>query len=343
MNKTVFITGATGLLGSHLALELLQNNYQVKALYRNEKSKEYVKTIFSYYVSNAQELYTKIEWIKGDLNDLFVLEDALKDVNDVYHCAGFVSLNKKDREKLFAVNAQGTANIVNACLANGKVNLCHVSSIAAINNADYKTALDETVFWKTKGNESDYAKSKYSGEREVWRGIEEGLNAVIVNPGVILASGFWNQSSGKIFPLCYKGQPFYTSGKAAYIDVLDASKIMIQLIQQQKYNERYILVEGNYDYKFVLDAIHTCFGKKLPSIKAEKGLLLLAQWGSKLKHLFSPNSEVITKEIAQALLSTQLYDNAKVKTQLSYTFVPFHTTLERICKDYLQNYSQKSS
>lgn len=342
MSKTVFITGATGLLGSYLTLALLQKNYQVKALYRNEKNKEYVKTIFSYYTPNATELFSKIEWIKGDLSELFLLEESIKDVNDVYHCAGFVSFNKKDREKLFTINAQGTANIVNACLTNGKVNLCYVSSVATINNADYKTVLNETVFWKTKGNESDYAKSKYSGEREVWRGIEEGLNAIIVNPGVILASGFWNQSSGKIFPLCYKGQLFYTEGKAGYIDVIDAANMMIQLMAQQKFNERYILVEGCYDYKLVLSSIHSLFGKKEPSIKAEKGLLLLAQWASKLKHLFVPNSEVITKEIAQALLNTQVYDNAKVKTHLNYTFTPFKNTVQRICQDYLQSMAKKS-
>jgi dihydroflavonol-4-reductase len=343
MSKTVFITGATGLLGSYLALELLQQNHHVKALYRHEKSKEQVKAIFSYYTSNAAAFFDKIEWIKGDLNETFVLEDALKDATDVYHCAGLVSFNKKDREQLYAINAKGTANIVNACLENGKVNLCYVSSIAAINNADYKAALNETIFWKTKGNESDYAKSKYSGEREVWRGIEEGLNAVIVNPGVILASGFWHQSSGKIFSLCYKGQSFYTMGKAAYIDVIDAARIMLQLMQQQKFSERYILIEGNYEYKFVLDTIHSLFNKKQPSIKAERGMLQLAQWGSKLKHLFSPNSEVVTKEIAQALLSTQLYDNTKVKTQLNYTFTPFGSTLQRICKNYLQDVSKKST
>lgn len=334
MSKRAFITGATGLLGSYLCLELLKQGYRVKALYRSENALKQLVNRFNALNEGAGDVFHKAEWIKGDMSDLFLLEDIIKDTDEVYHCAGLVSFDKKDRDNLYKVNAAGTATIVNACLLNKNVKLCHVSSIATINNADYKTELNETIFWKTKGNESDYAKSKHSGEKEVWRGIEEGLNAVIVNPGVILASGFWHQSSGKIFSISHKGVSFYTNGRAAYIDVNDVVKAMLLLLQNQKFGERYILVEGNYSFKEILETLHTNFGKKPPQLEAGKFLLRIAGWGTRIKRWFNPSTDIISREVKQALLNQQTFNNQKIKQLAQMTFTPLSESLHRICEDY---------
>jgi dihydroflavonol-4-reductase len=332
--KKIFITGATGLLGSYLCHELLSQGHKVKALYRNEASIQKLVNVFNTLNAGSGAVFNQAEWIKGDLTDMFLIEDAINDVDEVYHCAGLVSFDKKERDNLYKVNAAGTANIVNACLLKKDIKLCHVSSVAAINNAEYKTSLNEQVYWKTKGNESDYAKSKYSGEREVWRGIEEGLNAVIVNPGIVLASGFWEQSSGKIVSLAHKGISFYTEGVGAYIDVKDVVKAMLLLMEQQKFGERYILVEGNYTYKDVLDILHELFGNKKPGVKANKLLLQIAGWGSRIKHWFVPSADIITKEVITALLNKHQFDNSKIKSVQGFSFLPLIDSLKRVSEDF---------
>ncbi|MGZ4090066.1 MAG: NAD-dependent epimerase/dehydratase family protein [Bacteroidia bacterium] len=188
------VTGATGIIGSHVVLKLLQANKPVVAARQKNSDVAAVEKLFAYYTKESARLFQKIKWVEVDVCDIFSVEEALDGITIVYHCAGYISFDRRNREKLFKINEGGTANVVNACLLKN-VTLCHVSSIATINNLDYKDNLDETVFWKTSGRESDYAVSKYNAEREVWRGIEEGLRAVIVNPGVVLSPGFWNQSS----------------------------------------------------------------------------------------------------------------------------------------------------
>ena len=188
------ITGATGIVGAHVALQLLLQNKPVVAIKREGSDVSKTKKLFSYYTSEADVLFNKIKWINADLNDIYSLLDALDGIETVYHCAGFVSFNSKDNKQMHRVNSDGTANMVNACLEKNIKAFCHVSSIATLQNPDIKKNIDETVYWKSSPYASDYAISKYNGEREVWRGIEEGLNAVIVNPGIILSPGFWSQS-----------------------------------------------------------------------------------------------------------------------------------------------------
>lgn len=334
MNGKTLITGATGLVGSHLLIKLIREGLPVKALFRNETAREKTMRFLSAQIPAYLESLHNIEWVKGDVTDYYSIEEALIDVSNVYHCAGFVSFQKKDRSRLFAINAEGTANVVNACLYKGNIKLCHVSSIATINNADYKGNLSESVFWKTKGNESDYAKSKYSGEREVWRGIEEGLNAFIVNPGVILGAGFWEQSSGQLFSLCYKGQRFYTKGIATYIDVQDVINCMYQLMNKNVSAQRYILSEGNYSYKTILGYIHRSFNKKEPAREAGTLRLTIAAWASQAG-AWIHRVPTLNRAVINALQNTQTFSNEKIKTELGYQFIPVQESIVRICKQYL--------
>jgi dihydroflavonol-4-reductase len=246
------ITGATGLVGAHVALQLLQQNKSVVAIKRDVSDISKTKKLFSYYTSDANILFNKIKWVDADVCDIYSLLDALEGIETVYHCAGFVSFNSKDNKQMHRINAEGTANVVNACLEKNIKALCHVSSIATLQNPDITKNIDESVYWKSSPNASDYAISKYNGEREVWRGTEEGLNAVIVNPGIILGPGFWHQSSGKLIETCYKGNPFYTNGSSATIDAKDVASCMIQLTEKKEFSKRFVLIENNYSFKEIL-------------------------------------------------------------------------------------------
>ena len=336
------VTGATGILGSNLVFKLLQNNQSVVACKQKTSDIKKTEKLFSYYTSDYKNLFAKIKWIDLDVCDIFSIEEALEGITTVYNCAGFVSFNKKDKKQLYNINEKGTANLVNACL-HKKINaLCHVSSIATINNLDYKHTLNESVFWKTSGKESDYAISKYKGECEVWRGIEEGLNAVIVNPGVILSPGFWDQSSSKLFSKCYNGNRFYTTGMAGYVSATDVAEAMIQLIDKRKFANRYIVIENNYSFQTILNHISTEFKKQNPSIKATKFLLNLARFSEGFLSIFKNKPPVITKSLIDSAFNTQLFSNTKLLNDLDYKFTPITLVSSQICRHYLNDKKAKA-
>jgi nucleoside-diphosphate-sugar epimerase len=329
------VIGATGILGSHVVLKLLQNNQPVIAAKQKTSDLKKVKQLFSYYCKNADKLFEKIKWVQIDIQDIFSIEDALDGIKTVYNCSGFVSFDKKDKKKLFKINDTGAENIVNACIYKKIDALCHVSSIATINNSDYTLPLTETVFWKTSGKESDYAISKYNGEKQVWRGIEEGLNAVIVNPGIILSSGFRNQSSSKLFDACFKGNKFYTTGISGYIAAEDVASVMLHLINNRMFSNRYILIENNLSYKDIFGAIQENFHKHKPIIKAGKVLLKTAQIADALKCIVLKKPRQITQPLIHSALNTQTYSNAKIKGVFHEPFSPVYQVIKKICLDYL--------
>jgi dihydroflavonol-4-reductase len=324
------VTGATGLLGSHVVLKLLQQGKAVVAAKQEKSNTERVRKVFSYYVPNADELFARIKWVNIDVRDHFSIEDALDGIKAVYHCAGFVSFQNKDHEKLKQINEVGTANIVNACLEKNIEVLCLASSIATINNNDYLGQLSEKVFWKTSGKESSYAISKYNAEREVWRGIEEGLNAVIVNPGVILAPGFWDQSSGKLFDFCRKGNLFYTDGSTGYVTATDVAEVMVQLVDKKLYNERFIVNEGMYSYKTVFTLIQNEFDKQAPKIKSSKFLLHSGRIADGLLSRLTGKDRILTKDIINSALGHKDFSNQKIKNTLSFEFTPIPQAIKFI-------------
>lgn len=332
------VTGATGIIGSHVVLHLLKNNLPVKAGKQKGSDVSKVKRLFEYYSQGA--LFEKITWVEMDICDIYSIEDALENVTNVFHCAGFVSFSKKDRKKLLTINATGTRNVVDACLFKKIGALCHVSTIGTINDVDHPSPLNETVFWKTSGRESDYALSKYNAEREVWRGMEEGLNAVIVNPGVVLSPGFWDQSSSRIFANCYNGNKFYTGGLTGYVTAPDVAAMMVALIEKRLFSGRFILVENNYYFKEVFDMIHCNFERPLPSIKAPRWLLNLAKMLESIAIIFTGKEPLMSKALINAAFNSQTFSNTRVKETLKMNFTPITEFLGEICQHYVSDRSK---
>lgn len=331
------ITGATGLIGAHVALQLLQRHEPVIAIKRSGSDVLKTKKLFSYYTPDAEALFNRLKWVDADINDIYSLLDALEGVETVYHCAGFVSFNRNDRKQLHQINAEGTANVVNACLEKKGVVLCHVSTIGTLQNPDITSNIDESVYWKSSPLASEYAISKYNAEREVWRGIEEGLQAVIVNPGVVLGPGFWNQSSGKLISTSYKGTAFYTNGGSATVDARDVAYCMIELVKKKEFNKRFILIENNHSFKTVLSLVHKALGKKEPSMEAGKSLLNLGRWLDALWCAITGKNQTITKETVVAALSNNSFNNTRIKQTLGFEFTSLASTADFVGKAFLND------
>ncbi|HMC01306.1 MAG TPA: NAD-dependent epimerase/dehydratase family protein [Flavobacteriaceae bacterium] len=332
----VLVTGGTGLIGSHLLYKLIKNNEPVKAIYRTEKKLKIVEKVFSYYTENHKTAFEKIEWIKSDLLDIPSLTDAFKDVTYVYHCAAFVSFEPDKYHLLRQTNIEGTANIVNLCIANNIKKLCYVSSIAAVGEANKNGEITETSEWDKEVDHNVYAITKYGAEIEVWRGSQEGLDVVIVNPGVVLGAGIWRYGSGSIFTRVFKGNPYYTKGTIGLVDIEDVVNIMINLIESDIKNERFILIAENWTYKQFLQTIAKNLNVKLPNKEAKKWQLQMSWRLDWLIHKLKGRRRRLTKQLARTLVTEKFYSNDKITSSINYTFKPVEESITEVSQVFLK-------
>lgn len=315
----ILITGATGFLGSELAQQLTAQGKKVRALKR-ETSK-----IPQILLNNQL-----VEWVVSDLNEPETLADAFEGVTQVYHCAAFVSFDPKEKKKLFKINIEGTSNIVNLCVEHS-ARLVHVSSVAALGNAKPGEEITEKHFWEYDKTVHGYAISKYEGEMEVWRGIAEGLDAVIVNPSVIIGKNAGTDGSGAIFDLVKGGLKFYTDGASGFVDVEDVAKAMILLMDSEVTEERFTLSAENINYKDLFTHIAQNFGIKPPNIEAKPWMLGIAWRMAKLASLFTGKAPSLTKDSAKSSFNHSYYSNQKIKNTVPITFKPLSVSIAEVC------------
>ncbi|BAX80248.1 NAD-dependent epimerase/dehydratase family protein [Labilibaculum antarcticum] len=331
----ILVTGGTGLVGSHLLFDLLSKGNKVRALKRENSNIEFVRTTFTYYSNNANELFKSIEWIDGDMMDPFSLEDALKDIEDVYHCAALVSFQKENRKNMQDINVEGTRNLINACLEANIRKFCMISSVAALGSPEEgENSVTEKTPWSPEEKRSGYSASKFRSELEVWRGIEEGLNAVIVNPSIILGPGQWDKGSSLLFKTVAKGLKYYTKGITGYVDVRDVSRSMIELMESDVVNERFILNSDNCSYEIIFKTIAKYLGIASPQKYAGRKLTELAWRLAYLKTIFLFKPAVLTKETARASHNIKYYSNRKIKEALNFEFIPVEKSIEDTLKHY---------
>jgi nucleoside-diphosphate-sugar epimerase len=316
----VFVTGGSGLVGSHLIEQLVRDGKRVKALYRSEVP--------------AVAGKEKVEWVKGDILDLTSLEQGMEDVELVYHCAAIVSFDPKQKHKMLTTNIEGTANVVNTALNSGVKKLCYVSSVAALGGIRDGRKIDESSIWTEETSDGNYGKSKYLSELEVWRGIGEGLNAVIVNPVIILGAGNWNDSSTKIFKSVYEEFPWYSEGVNGFVDVKDVVKAMIQLMESNITAQRFILNAEDHTYKDIFIMIAKAFGKKPPHKKVNPFIAGVVWRLEALKSMLSGKEPLVTKETAKNALAQAIFDGSKINRFLpSFSYTPISETINRSCKE----------
>ena len=333
----ILVTGGTGLLGSHVLLNLLEKGLTVRAIYRTENKRQSVKKIFEYYNPEGAQLWSRIDWVKGDVLDLDELGSALEGVTQVYHCAAAVTFLPADREYMHKVNTEGTANVVNLCLEQPDIRLCHVSSVAAIGRDGSETMISEKNEWTDSHHNAAYAISKHNAEMEVWRGTIEGLNAFMVNPSLIIGPGDWEQSTGTMFKRAWKGLPFYTRGGNCFVDVRDVAEIMVRLMDSGVRNERFIIGAENRKFKDVFERICQNFDRRPPRFEATPLMTGITWRMEKTISLLTGKKPFITKEVAHHALQLNRYDNTKLLAALpDFTYRNLNGTLDFVCRIYMR-------
>jgi dihydroflavonol-4-reductase len=319
----IAVTGANGLLGSFLVRRLLQENTPFVALKRAQSD-----------LSLLQDVASQIQWRDADINDPLSLQDAFQDVEGVIHTAAVVSFNPRDKKKIFEVNVEGTRNVVDACLGSGVKRLLHVSSVAALGRTKGQSVTTENNKWVASPLNSTYGESKYLAELEVFRGEEEGLSTIIINPSVILAPANWNNSSARLFRYVWDEKAFYIDGSLNYVDVRDVVNVMLPLYNSTARADRFIVNAGNISFKEFFDKIADHFSKKSPSIKLNKDVLgFIARMEAWRSAIFR-TEPMITRETARLADTFFWYDNQKVKKALGVEFQSIEATLAWCCSHY---------
>lgn len=313
------ITGGTGIVGAHLLLERAEQGL-VRALFRKGSDRSIVEKVFQHYRADADVLLQRIEWAEGDVIDTDALAEAMQGIQHVYHCAAIVSFDPRDTGAMDRVNVGGTANVVNAALEAGVERLCHVSSTAAIGSAPAGVLRDESLPWLGGKNISAYAVSKYEAEMEVYRGIAEGLQAVIVNPCIVIGPGAPGRSSMTLMERLHRGTRFYPPGSNAMVDARDVAACMVQVLKQAPSGERFLLVGENIAYREAFEIFSKAFGKEPPSFALRAWMLHSAWRIERVRSWLSGSTPFVTKATAHSALIERGYSAKKVEALLGRRF-----------------------
>ncbi len=321
----ILVTGGTGFLGSYIIKQLVEKGYAVRAIRRSSK--------LPFWIS--KKIIDAVEWMDGDVLDVVALQDAMEGVDTVIHSAAIVSFAKKDRKEMYQVNVEGTANVVNMALEKNVRRLIHISSVAALGRSENGGHVNEEKKWEESKANTHYGKSKFKAELQVWRGISEGLEAVIVNPSTILGYGDWSSSSCAIFKSIYYGFKWYTPGINGFVDVDDVARATILLLESTINEERYIVSGDSWSFQKLQNTIADGFEKKRPYKQTTPFLLSVAWRMEKLKSLFTGKKPLLTKESANVAQSKTWFDNDKILAVLpGFTFTPLEETINKACQLY---------
>jgi len=324
LNK-VLVTGGTGFIGAYIIKELVDKGYHVRAIRRSNK--------LPFFIS--PDILNKVEWVTGDVLDVISLNEAMQGVDAVIHSAALVSFDKKERKQMYNTNVDGTANVVNLALENGIKKLVHISSISALGRTATGEKVNEEKKWLNSKLNSHYGISKNKAEMEVWRGMGEGLDAVIINPSTVLGFGNWHDSSCAIFKNSYKGFPWYTNGVNGFVAVEDVAKVAVLLMESNITEERFIINHENWEFKKLFDAIADGFGQKHPKWQATPFLSSIAWRMEKVKSFLKNAKPLLTKETARIALSKTYWQNDKILKALpEFSFMALEPCITKACKNY---------
>lgn len=335
----ILVTGGTGLVGSHLLVELTRRGYEVVALRRESSDVQAVQRIFAHYA--LADLFDRVEWRVGDVTDPFSLAASLEGVSAVYHTAAMVSFVKDDHEQIWNVNVNGTTNLVEAILATGRdIPLCHVSSIGAVGHTTDGSLIDEETPFQSDSERTVYSQSKFRQEMEVWQGVERGLKAVVVNPGVVLGPCTDKRSSGLIVDTMSRGTKYYTEGSTGYVDARDVAHAMVDFMEGKHFGERFILVGENSSVRNLQNLMADALGHKRPVKMASKALLRLAASLLHVRSWFTGEYRSLTKESIGAMGGVREYSSNKAINTIGITFTSLDDAVDNMVSFHKHNNSK---
>lgn len=323
----VLVTGGTGFIGSYIIKNLVEKGHSVRAIRRSSKLPFYI----------PEEILNRVEWVDGDILDIVSLNDSMKGIDAVIHSAAIVSFSKKNRQQMYQVNVEGTANMVNTSINHNVKRFLHVSSIAALGRTIKPALVTEEKKWEENQNNTHYAISKHHAEMHVWRGLAEGLEGVIINPSTVLGFGDWHQSSCAVFKNVYKEFPWYTTGINGFVGVEDVAETAVQLLFSEITQKRFIINTENWSFQHLFNTIADNFHRRRPYKEATKTIGEIAWRIERLKEMITGKKALLTRETAKIAHSKTSFDHSAVlKILPGFQFTPLEIVIKNSCQKYLE-------
>ncbi len=338
----ILVTGGTGLVGSHLLLELISSGKSVRAIHRKNSNLLSVKQVFSYYLpkEEADHSFNQIEWIEADLLDIPALTNAFQEITTVYHCAALVTFNSSKAKALRKVNIEGTANIANLCIANKIEKLCYISSIATLGSNPGEKFVTEDYSWQPEKDHTDYAISKHGAEIEIWRASQEGVPVIILNPGVIIGPGFWNKGSGTLISKVAKGLKFKFPKITGFVGVNDVVLAAVGVMNSSITNEQFIVVAENLKFDKVLEMTAEGLSKAKPAINLKPWMIYAGWILQSLGNLFFGMDKNLNSGDHKNLFEDTFYSSSKLKSKLNFKFIPIQQVITETTAIYKEEFSR---
>jgi dihydroflavonol-4-reductase len=339
----VFVTGASGMLGSYLLYELARKNYKIRALKLESESIDNVIKIFKFYSDSPDELLNRIEWVAGNMLDDSLMKKVMKGVRQVYHLAAINLSNPADKNILIHDNVKGTENIVNAAIENSIEKFCHVSTVSALAIIENKQGrqdlfVTEKTPISTDSFYSYYAIGKYQCDRIVEGARKKGLDSIIVHPSWCIGAGDWSTGTSVLFGSAWKGFTYYTKGVRGFVDARDVCKAMVLLMESEIENDNFILSCENLTYKDIFYTMADCLGKKRPWILAPTWVLEIAWRIERARQLLTGSKPLLTQGKVKTFTMNMYYSNEKVRKKIHMEFVPVKDSIQHVAELFLMEH-----
>ena len=330
-DQHIFVTGGTGLIGSYILRTLIKSGYKNISCLRRPGSE----------MNLVEPIATQINWIDSTLSDTEILYDHLQSVDRIIHAAAIISFYSKDWKLMYKTNVEGTANLVNAALAASRIKkFVFVSSIAALGRRQNNQTINENSSWEENRLNTQYAITKYLAELEIWRGSEEGLPVVILNPSIVLGSGFWEEGSISIIKNIFDGLKYYPRGATGFVDVRDVAKAVEIVLRNDIVKERFIISCANKSFQEIFQQIAYHLHKNPPKTAVSPLMEKVIPWVSYFTTLFAKKDKIITRESIRNTSNNYIYLNEKSIQRLDMTYRPIETTIAETCTQFLESVSQ---
>ena len=331
------ITGGTGSVGMHLVRKWLANGESVRLLVRPDSDRQRIQSFLKSTLPEDPTAFDRIEWVEGDVTDGLSLEDAFEGAHRVVHAAALVSFNRRDAQRMMEVNREGTANVVNAMLAQGVEELVYISSVAALGRKPGEPEVHEETVFEDGPEISDYARSKYRAELEVWRGQEEGLRVAVLNPVIVIGPGDYSRSSAALMTQVAQGLRFYPKGSNGFVAAEDVATVAWKLVEGNVWGERFVVCGFHATYQELFNAMSDALGMRPPQWPVHRLVAEVAWRVARLAETLTRRPAFVTREALRTSARNHRYCTDKIQEKLKVDFTHLLPTVQRTATDYLRS------
>ena len=328
----LLISGATGFVGRHLVVAFLQSQQSIIALYRTEEKKKETQLFLERNSLTSFQL-SLLQWRQANLNDWESLDVAFKGATKVFHCAALVSLYPGSEDQMMAVNVVGTQQMLHLAQKNNIRWFGYISSIAALGQSSAGNVIDSKSLWNKEELHTAYAYTKQLAELEVWKAMQEGLQAAILNPGVVLGLGHPNSPLEQLLLQAKRKKIPVSPGSTGFVSILDVTQAALKIFEKAAHKKRFILVSENWTYLECFEQLT----KRLPNRSQIKKISeSQLRWIYQIERILGllGRKRKLSLPLINSLCSRSVYDGQDiVKTYKNFQYVSLESELDRWLKE----------